>query len=583
MKPLRVVAILLAAGSIVATGMTRNDAIRLNVTYPPHTIETRYPQVRIAGSCDPSCTLSIQGTPTKVYPTGAFVGLVPLEEGENCVEVVAKRGEKNEKKRITVICKDPLVTSPISPLSIDATVMEPSADVTLQPGDTLHMKVKGSPGMKAYWSLGELVKDGRLKEEPPAQDGPLKGIAGIYTGTYRVEQGDSIEREKVRFRIVSQRKKSVEAFSPCHVTLLPSERLTRAVVGDRGAVVSIKPEDRREWKLKPGARINLCGDSGGYYRVKFSSSERFWVPKESVELVGGKGGWDVAHAGRLKVSESTGGTRLFLPLEGEPPLRVRQYPKKRVLEVDIFGTTGISEKLTLKRHGPVRAVKVENGRDNTVRVAVYLQDQQQWGYSCSRTPKGVFLKIKGMPGKKLERMTVVVDPGHGGRDKGAVSPTGLLEKDVNLDIARALQHFLEGRGARVVLTRDKDVSISLKERIEIARRAGADIFISVHNNSLAGHVDPLARRGSDCYFGVPQSKASARSILNELGDMRLKRNGCHKRNFAVVLPTDYVAVLVECAFMSHPEDEALLLRKGFRIKIGKAIGEGIIDFVQHTG
>jgi len=82
-----------------------------------------------------------------------------------------------------------------------------------------------------------------------------------------------------------------------------------------------------------------------------------------------------------------------------------------------------------------------------------------------------------------EVRTVVLDPGHGGRDPGAVGPGGVFEKDVVLEVCRRIKEKLEKRGFRVVLTRDKDVFVKLRERAQIANCAKADIFISVHANA----------------------------------------------------------------------------------------------------
>ncbi len=583
MKTFRLAIIYLIALPLLVTAAGERDSIRLKVTYPPSETETEFPQIRIAGSCSSSCELFVEGKRTKVYPSGAFVSLVKLKEGENSIEIIARKGRETRRKLLRVVCRDPLVTSPVSPLTTEDRMMKPSADTVLQTGDKLQLQIKGSPGMKAYWSLGNIVRNSRMKEKRPAKSGIMKGIAGIYTATYRIKAGDSVEKEKVKFKLASRDGREVEASSSGLVTLLPAERISPALVGGEGAVVSAEPGGSRIWKLKPEARVNLCGESGDYYRLKLSDSERFWIPKKSVKHARGRGAWKVAKAGQPRVSLSTDGAMMFLPICGEPPLRLNQLPEKRMLKLDIFGTSG-DEKVTKSKDGaPIRSVQVAEAKDGLLDVKLLLEGRQPWGYKCWRTDKGIGVDVRRKPGKKLNRLMIVIDPGHGGRQLGAVSPTGLLEKDANLDIARQVANFLKRKGARVALTRDKDIGLSLRERIDIARRKGADIFVSIHNNSIPGHSDPLKRRGSDVYLAVPQSETLAESILKRLSKTGLRSNACHRKNFAVVLPTDYIAVLVECAFMSHPEDEALLLRKSFRRKIAKAISRGIVNFVKKYG
>ena len=90
----------------------------------------------------------------------------------------------------------------------------------------------------------------------------------------------------------------------------------------------------------------------------------------------------------------------------------------------------------------------------------------------------------------LEVKTIVIDPGHGGRDPGAIGPSGLREKEVTLDIARRLRDRLKKHFSyRILMTRDDDVSLSVKDRAEFANIKGADLFISIHVNSLP--IEPL--------------------------------------------------------------------------------------------
>jgi len=79
--------------------------------------------------------------------------------------------------------------------------------------------------------------------------------------------------------------------------------------------------------------------------------------------------------------------------------------------------------------------------------------------------------------------TIVIDPGHGGKDPGAISRSGLKEKDVNLKVSRYLKSDLEAKGFKVYLTRDRDVYLTLKQRVELAKRYDADLFISIHANA----------------------------------------------------------------------------------------------------
>jgi N-acetylmuramoyl-L-alanine amidase len=566
--------------SLVVAAAPAMGRTGLRITYPPPRSVTRFMQIRIAGSCDPASKVFIRDKAVKVYPTGAFVGLVPLIEGENAIEVIARKGSEKERQRLIVTCRDPLVSSPTSPVTIDAKTIEPAVDTVLCAGDRLHIQLKGSPGMKAFWSLGDLVRNAPLKETAPAKEGLLKGIRGIYTGTYKIKVGDRVEKSRVRFTLSAGKGKEASAFSPGFVTLVPKEEVRRGEVGMDGAVLRTGLDGERAWKLDPGTRVDICGEAGDYYRLRLSKDERYWAEKKGIKSFKGKGGWGAVVVGEPSLGPTQGGALLSVPLNGKAPYRVTQPDGKRLMALEFFGVAPLRKKNKLKCAPLVTAVEFPRAEPGTLKIVLRLTGPAQWGYVCRWTSNGLGLQVKKSPGKKIGKITIVIDPGHGGTHSGAVSPTGLLEKDLNLTVARAAADYLKAQGASVVLTRNSDKKLSLADRIEKARAERADIFVSIHHDSRPGRCDPLERRGAASYYGIPHSRRLAERILKKLSKMGLKSNGCKRRDYAVVLPTDYPAVLVECAYMSHPKDEEWLLKKKFLTDLGQSIGKGIVEYVE---
>lgn len=176
--------------------------------------------------------------------------------------------------------------------------------------------------------------------------------------------------------------------------------------------------------------------------------------------------------------------------------------------------------------------------------------------------------------------TIVIDPGHGGKDPGAISPTNRLhEKQVNLNVARMVTRNLRRLGYRVIMTRDEDYFVELNERAAIANRAFADVFVSIHadaNNdpSIHGYSAYVAREAS------PASHVLAEHILTTMQDTGLDNKGLRKANFRVLVRTHCPAVLVELAFLSNPTDARLLAKDEFQTRLAKAVTEGIDRFFQ---
>ncbi|MCF8481403.1 MAG: N-acetylmuramoyl-L-alanine amidase [Rhodospirillum sp.] len=220
------------------------------------------------------------------------------------------------------------------------------------------------------------------------------------------------------------------------------------------------------------------------------------------------------------------------------------------------------------------------------------------------------------------RPVIVLDPGHGGRDPGAIGLTGVHEKDITLNMARDLRKALEATGRyKVVMTRDRDSAIHLRERVARGRHAGADLFISLHADALRDpgvrglsvytlsenasddEAAQLAERENkaDILLGMDLSHESpdVANILIDLAQRETKNKSVRFANalisqlpadvkklgktrryagFAVLKAPDVPSVLVEMGFLSNRSDEKLLRTNGYRVKLAAALVRSVDDF-----
>lgn len=193
------------------------------------------------------------------------------------------------------------------------------------------------------------------------------------------------------------------------------------------------------------------------------------------------------------------------------------------------------------------------------------------------------------PTNPLADMTIVVDPGHGGPDPGAIGPTGTYEKNNTLPVALELSGLLRSAGARVILTRSTDVtpaegtysSLSdLQTRTKIANEQNADLFISLHNDSFSNpDVGGTTTFYSSASPVAARSKALADSIQSELVKViALNNRGVKDAAFYVLKNTKMPAVLVEIGFISNPTEEQLLGAPDFQRKTALGVYRGILTF-----
>lgn len=222
--------------------------------------------------------------------------------------------------------------------------------------------------------------------------------------------------------------------------------------------------------------------------------------------------------------------------------------------------------------------------------------------------KIVFSKETALFSPVYSIKTIVVDPGHGGRDPGAVSVGGMYEKDLNLKVSKYLKEELESKGFNVILTREQDKYLSLEERVDAAKESNADLFISVHANS--NHARFI--RGVEVYYLSSSRFNSQERAVNLAKKERGKFNHLSSdvktivwdllltKNYALsiefvnnlyrtfknlgfkveppksasffVLKSAYVpSILVEMGYLSNREEENILRRKSYQKQIAQAI------------
>ncbi|MFA5293165.1 MAG: N-acetylmuramoyl-L-alanine amidase [Phycisphaerae bacterium] len=179
---------------------------------------------------------------------------------------------------------------------------------------------------------------------------------------------------------------------------------------------------------------------------------------------------------------------------------------------------------------------------------------------------------------QLTGKTIIIDPGHGGKDPGAISYYEYEEKTVNLDVGLAIAELLRDKGHRVIMTRNSDVFIELEERAAIANRNRADVFISIHADSSATR----SKNGFTLYVARSASSASiklADSIDNCMARTSISSNGVRKADYRVLTHTRCPAVLVELGYLSNYWEAKQLKNVDMQKRLAQTIADGIANYL----
>jgi N-acetylmuramoyl-L-alanine amidase len=279
---------------------------------------------------------------------------------------------------------------------------------------------------------------------------------------------------------------------------------------------------------------------------------------------------------QVRVEQAQGVTRVFVEGTAAMQYAVRELVDPDRLVVDVLDAVFIP----VKQEIPVNSAVVENVRaaqfqadPDIARVVVTLKRKTAYTITAEGSGNVLVIAVTDAP---LRGHAVVIDPGHGGKDVGAIGPTGLMEKGVTLDIGLRVRRILVEDGIRVIMTRESDVFIELADRPKIARERGGTVFVSIHANANVR----TAVNGSETYYLSPLSLSLAQMIQDELGrSLGLPSRGIKTASFLVLRENTMPSVLVEAAFISHAQEEARLREEGFRERIAVAIARGVTRFL----
>lgn len=236
-------------------------------------------------------------------------------------------------------------------------------------------------------------------------------------------------------------------------------------------------------------------------------------------------------------------------------------------------------------------------KKDTVQGKIYLQEEVNNNYKIySLGKKGIAIDIfnsvvntpvaSDVALGNVKNKIITIDPGHGGSDSGAIGPNGYTEKEGAFAISQKVASILNQSGAKVVMTRDSDVDVygpnasarnELQARVDVGNNANSDIFVSIHCNAF---VNPAANGTQTFYYGSSyQGQRLAQSIQEKMIEANgLRDRGISTCNFYVVKHSYMPAVLIETAFITNYDEEALLSDDEWQTTMAKAIAEGINEY-----
>ncbi|HEY8658591.1 MAG TPA: N-acetylmuramoyl-L-alanine amidase [Hanamia sp.] len=327
--------------------------------------------------------------------------------------------------------------------------------------------------------------------------------------------------------------------------------------------------------------LKVVDSAGSDYKVQLSEFHAAYIEKQKVVRID-----PIEEKQYLTNSWKVYGDSLYdyvtVQLDEKLPYRsVMEIHPSRIV-VDIFGATSNTNWITqLSTAKEIKNAWYEEPEDDVMRVFIELKHPQHWGYRIFYTDNNkLTIRIKRPPAiLNLNHLTIAIDAGHGGENIGATGVTSnIKEKDYTLLIAKELSRQLMLRKAKVVMTRVKDTTESMFERITFLNQQNPDLLISIHLNSS----DKDSVNGVSTYYRYIGFRPLSQAILKSMLQLGLNEFGnVGSFNFSLSGPTDYPNCLVEVAFLSNKEDEKKIRNPKFRKQVAAKIIAGIEAFLKN--
>lgn len=591
------------------------------------TMTVQDPFITIRGTCDVSLPLTVNGQAIALAQDGTFSYDFPLKVGENTVTVT--NTDKTFVFHITYERKLIRSISPRKSVSADggmkidvSAVAVAGAKVTVSlAGSKVSLSPEDSENGDMYRTYSGVYTLPKGKSEPQKL-GRLKFTA-VYDGQTETVSGASVTVNAVKYAEVPVESGKGEVHTPVVSGDGKVDVLTPDVDHGRGKakvlLITTKyaetcPGDTADDKSSPLCTPFLKGtydyvageavfDDTSYYitqsgykveKVNAQSHDGFVLPPNTISVHKSYTddyttatftmNWKAPFVSELKpqtyrtgyagrVFNVTGCTAQYIDFKF-------YYTNAAEGSLDFSGSNVVS-----------RAEWINIGTNGTTTLRVHLKREGKfYGYRAYyASDNRLVLQFRNVP-KSLSDTTVVIDPGHGGKDSGAIGANGTYESVINLRISTLLKQYLEAAGVQVKMLRKTDTYYDLDERRSKVRDSDADVFVCMHSNSSTNS----SVSGTEVYYYRAYSQPLAKTIHAQLasawqgiyandaamrGKVTPSDGGVRWYPFQVTRLEECPAVLVECGYLSNAKECAAINLPANQERIAKAVSQGVVQYL----
>ncbi|MFB2935465.1 N-acetylmuramoyl-L-alanine amidase [Aerosakkonemataceae cyanobacterium BLCC-F154] len=575
----------------------------LVIAFPSRTeYQTSSDRMFFLGSAPPGGNVLVNGQPIERSPAGHFAPRFSLKMGEN---IFIFRYQNQE--RVIKVNRISRQASLPNGLGFAEGSLSPAIDIARLPGELICFSAIAPTNATVSVKLSNqnipLYPQGKKVELPsnlavladqnqpipptPLDKGGLNPISKYEGCAVASEAGELGFPE---FQLTANGNTISQVGQGKVSILTPTDLEIAEVIVDAGVARTGPSTDHsRLTPLPKGTLATITGREGEWVRLDYGA----WIKAAEVQ---------VSRASvppksiirSVSAREIPGATQVIFPLQVPVPVSVQQGD--RTFTLTLYNTTAQTDIIRLDDNPLISRLDWQQVAPNQVQYTFNLKSGQQWGYQLKYEGTSLVLTLRHSPttssttssetggmkgeiGKPLAGITILLDPGHGGKEPGAAGPNGYLEKDVNLSVSRLLRDELVARGATVYMTREDDSTLSLQERMATIDRVQPAIALSIHYNSLPDYGDAFNTKGVGTFWYHPQAHSLA-VFLQKYMVQKLNRPsyGVFWNNLALTRPHSAPSVLLELGFMSNPFEFEWATNPQEQSKLAAILADGITEW-----
>lgn len=556
---------------------TENTGDDFVLVRPQKNIKVWNKNISFLGSAPADQNVAINDQTPRRNKSGHFAAVMPLKDNENFFKI--KTGNQTDTVSVIKLTSKPRTLK--SPGMISSTIT-PSADIEIMPNEYLYLSVMASPGAKITVDIGGFKTT--LKQAGPATDKDLTFPVNAVKYEEYLSIPTPLEKTKAVFSF-DYKDTAVSKSSKGKIKVLNPNNLKSAVIKDPDCILRTGPSTSfgRLSPLPLDTTDYITKRDGQWLRLKYGG----WIKEKYVEIK------SLVKPDTIKISAidtnvSDKETNIFFKLNYRVPFTVTQEDK--YIKINFYGAAHQTDVIRIKQNATIEnIIWVPSPATNSSYILTTVK-KHNWGYDYKYKDNTLVLSIKHPPvynenniEMPLKGISVFLDAGHGGKDPGAIGPTGYKEKTATLSTALKLKESLVQKGATIIMSRETDTFLKLRERVNIIKETKPDVALSIHYNANSLDTNSFDIQGISTHWYQPHSAALANFLHNTLTTkLKAKPRGVFWQTLFMTRVTTCPSVLLELGFITHPDEFDKIKDEAYQKEMAEAVAETLTLWLKNN-